>query len=104
MDRGSWHCTEEKDQDHPQEKEMQKGKMVVWGGPTNSCKKKRSEKQRRKVKIHTHPHTYADVADVLFSDYIDAEAPSESHCIWMSLKGTVIILLPHLQFLDNFSQ
>ena len=25
-----------------------KGKMVVWGGLTNSCKKKRSERQRRK--------------------------------------------------------
>ena len=28
---GSWHCTGGRDQDHPQEKEMQKGKMVVWG-------------------------------------------------------------------------
>ena len=30
---------------------MQKSKMAVWGGLTNSCKKKRSEKQRRKGKI-----------------------------------------------------
>ena len=29
MDGGSWHCTGGKDQDHPQEKEMQKSKMVV---------------------------------------------------------------------------
>ena len=36
------------DKDDPQEKEMQKGKMVVSGGLTNSCEKKRSEKQRRK--------------------------------------------------------
>ena len=28
-----------------------KGKMAVWGGLTNSCEKKRSEKQRRKGKI-----------------------------------------------------
>ena len=28
-----------------------KNKMAVWGGLTNSCKKKRSEKQRRKGKI-----------------------------------------------------
>ena len=27
MDGGSWHCTGGGDQDHPQEKEMQKGKM-----------------------------------------------------------------------------
>ena len=33
------------------EKEMEKGKMVVRGGLTNSCGKKRSEKQRRKGKI-----------------------------------------------------
>ena len=39
---GSWYCTQGSDQDHPQEKEMQKGKMVVWGGLTNSCEKKRS--------------------------------------------------------------
>ena len=40
-----------RDQDHPQEKEMQKSKMAVWGGLTNSCEKKRGEKQRGKGKI-----------------------------------------------------
>ena len=29
MDRGSWYCTGVSDQDHPQEKEMQKGNMIV---------------------------------------------------------------------------
>ena len=33
-------------------KEMQKSKMAVWGGLTNSCEKKRSQKQRRKGKIY----------------------------------------------------
>ena len=28
-----------------------KGKMAVWGGLTNSCEKKRREKQRKKGKI-----------------------------------------------------
>ena len=28
----------------------QKSKMTVWGGLTNNCEKKRSEKQRRKGK------------------------------------------------------
>ena len=51
MDRGSSHCIRGGDQDHPQEKEMQKSKMAVWGGLTNNCEKKRSEKQRRKGKI-----------------------------------------------------
>ena len=30
---------------------MQKSKMAVWGGLTNSCEKKRNKKQRRKGKI-----------------------------------------------------
>ena len=44
-------CTGDRDQDHPHGKEMQKSEMAVWGGLTNSCEKKRSEKQRRKGKI-----------------------------------------------------
>ena len=35
-----------RDQDHPHGKDKQKSKMAVWGGLTNSCEKKRSEKQR----------------------------------------------------------
>ena len=31
---------------------MQKSKMTGWGGLTNSCEKKRSQKQRRKGKIY----------------------------------------------------
>ena len=30
MDGGSWHCTGDRDQDHHQEKDMLKSKMVVW--------------------------------------------------------------------------
>ena len=52
MDASLWHCTGGGGQDHPQEKEMQKGKMVVWGSLTNSWEKKRSERQRRKGKIY----------------------------------------------------
>jgi len=36
----------------PTKKEIQKHKMAVWGGFTNSCEKKRSQKQRRKGKIY----------------------------------------------------
>ena len=42
MDGGLWYCAGGSDQDHPQEKEMQKVMMVVWGGLTNSWEKKRS--------------------------------------------------------------
>ena len=36
----------------PMEKKCKKAKMAVWGGLTNSCEKKRSEKQRRKRYKH----------------------------------------------------
>ena len=35
----------------PKKKKCKKSKMAVWGGLTNSCEKKRGEKQRRKGKI-----------------------------------------------------
>ena len=35
----------------PMEKKCKKSNMAVWGGLTNSCEKKRSEKQRRKGEI-----------------------------------------------------
>ena len=35
----------------PIEKKCKKSKMAVWGSLTNSCEKKRSEKQRRKGRI-----------------------------------------------------
>ena len=35
----------------PMEKKCKKTKQLVWGGLTNSCEKKRSEKQRRKGNI-----------------------------------------------------
>ena len=47
----------DRDQDHPHGKEMQKSKVAVWGGLTNTCEKKRSEKQRRNRK---NSHIYAD--------------------------------------------
>ena len=43
--------TGDRDQDHPHGKEMQKSKMAVWAGLTNSCEKKRGKKQKRKGKI-----------------------------------------------------
>ena len=52
MDGGSWHCIGSSDRHHPQEKEMQKGKTVLWGGLTNSWEKKKHERQRRKGNIY----------------------------------------------------
>ena len=52
MDGGLWHCTGDRDQDHPHGKEMQKSKMAVWRGLTNSCEKKGSKKQKRKGQIY----------------------------------------------------
>ena len=49
---GPWYCTEDRNQDNPQGKKMQKSKMAVWGGLTNSCEKKGSKKEKRKGKIY----------------------------------------------------
>ena len=38
-----------RDQEHPYGKEMQKSKMAVWGGFTNSREKKRSERRKGKI-------------------------------------------------------
>ena len=51
MDRVSWHHRRSSDQNHPQEKEMQQDKIVVWGGLTNMWGMKWSERQGRKGKI-----------------------------------------------------
>ena len=52
MGGGSYHCIEGGNQNHHKEKELQKGRIVIWGGLTNSWGKKRSERQRRKGKIN----------------------------------------------------
>ena len=52
MNYGQKFMTLETGQDHPPRKEMQKRKMAVWGGFTNSCEKKRRQKQRRKGKMY----------------------------------------------------
>ena len=52
MDGGLWHSTGDRDQHHPQEKEIQKSKMAVWRDLTNGYEKKRSKKQRRKGKLN----------------------------------------------------
>ena len=48
MDRGLYRCTGGSDQNHPQEKEMQEGKIVVWGGFTNNWEKKQKAKEKKK--------------------------------------------------------
>ena len=38
----------DRDQDHPHGKQMQKSKMAVWGGPTNSCEERQKVKEKKK--------------------------------------------------------
>ena len=52
MDRGQGHCIGDKNEDYPHEKGMDKSKMAVLGGLTNSCEKKTRKKQRRKGQIN----------------------------------------------------
>ena len=48
MNKGRLITFSYRDQDHPHGKEMQKSKMAVWGGLTNSCEKNRSKNKGKK--------------------------------------------------------
>ena len=48
MDGGLWHCTGASDQDHGQDKEMQKSKMVVQGGLQIAEKRKDAKSKEEK--------------------------------------------------------
>ena len=50
MDRGLWHCIRSGEQNQPQDKEKERGKMVFWGGLTNSWDKKEKLKAKEKLK------------------------------------------------------
>lgn len=45
-------CTGDGDKNHPQEKETQQGKMVVWGGHTNSWEKEAKGKWEKERYTH----------------------------------------------------
>jgi len=49
MDRDLWHCTGGSDQDHPQEKEMQKAKCLSEKA-LQTAEKKKKEREREKQK------------------------------------------------------
>ena len=53
MDGGSWHCTADRDQDHPQAKEMQKAKWLsekAW----QIAEKRRDAKSKGEKERYTH--------------------------------------------------
>ena len=52
MDTSLRHCAEGGDQDHPQEKEMQKGKMLVWA--LKIAEKRREAKGKGEKERYTH--------------------------------------------------
>ena len=62
MDGGLWHCTGDRDQDHPHGKEMQKSKTAVWGGLTNSCEKKRRKKKKKKEETQKPKEKRKDIS------------------------------------------
>ena len=52
MDRDLWHCTGGSNQNHAQEKQMQKGKTVVWGGFTFEKRTEEKGKGEKERYIH----------------------------------------------------
>ena len=59
---------ENRNQDHPRGKEMQKSKMAVWGGLTNSCAE---EKQKAKEKKERYTHLNAEFQRIARRDKKD---------------------------------
>ena len=53
MDKGSWHCTGDRDQDHPQEKEMKQAKWLSKEA-LQIAVKRREVKSRGEKEIYTH--------------------------------------------------
>ena len=53
MDRGSWHYTGGSDQDHPQEKEMEKAKWLSEEG-LQTAMKRREAKGKGEKERYTH--------------------------------------------------
>ena len=53
MDEGSWHCTGGSDQNHPQEKVMQKGKWLSEAA-LQIAKKRREAKGKGENERYTH--------------------------------------------------
>ena len=53
MDWGLWHCTGDRNQDHPHGKEMQKSKMAVWEA-LQIAVKRREAKSKGEKERNTH--------------------------------------------------
>ena len=53
MNGGSWYCTGDRNQDHPQENEMQKSKMIVWKA-LQIAVKRREAKSKGEKERYTH--------------------------------------------------
>ena len=52
MDGGSWHCTGGSDQDHSQEKEMQKGKWLSEEGLQIAVKRREAKSKEKERYTH----------------------------------------------------
>ena len=101
MDGDSWHCTGDRDQDHPEEKEMQNGKMVVWGG-LKIAEKRRKAKSKGEKKRYTHLNAREFQKNIYFCfiDYAKAFDCVGHNKLWRVLKEMGI--LDHLTwFLRN---
>ena len=51
MDGGSWHRTGNREQDDPQEKEMQNSKMAVWGALQIAMKEEKWKAKEKREDI-----------------------------------------------------
>ena len=62
MDKGSWHCTEGSDQDHPREKEMQKKANCLSEEALQVAVTRREAKGKGEKEKHTHLNAEFQIA------------------------------------------
>ena len=99
MDGGLWHYRGGGDQDHPQENGVQKGKMVAWGGLTNSWEKFTSVQSLNHVRLFASPWIAACQASLSITNSwnlpkpmsIELVIPSNHHILCYPL-----LLLPSI--------
>ena len=90
MDGGSWHCTADRDQDHPQEKEMQKSKWLSEEA-LQIAVKKRNTKSKGEKERYTHLNRMGKTRDL--SQY-KAFSYESALCIRGQSIGTSASVLP----------
>ena len=86
MEWGSWHCTGDRDQEHPHGKERQKSKMAVWEA-LQIAVKRREAKSKGEKERYKHLNRPLSLLDTLLKMY--ANSLLDKEWVWVFETGVV---------------